>query len=137
MRNLRQQARTLIAQAVAAHGTPIVLHWWAPATGVSVDPTTGAYEGSGVSRVDLDTRALCFYEVTETETRFRQYEEVSAGCGVLDLPASLDLSGKLGLEFEINGERWIQKEVGEALRESWQLMEGEKMVRTYLLKRKT
>lgn len=99
-----------------------------------IDPVTQARQGTPVARVEV---VRCFVHYVSTAmSQVRQFNEVEEGDCLLDMPADVALTGREGLSFEISGERWALKKVGDKLTRSWdQVFHGERLFRTVLLRK--
>ena len=121
---------------LAESGTDIVLHWQT-LTGGTVDPVTGATVG-GVRTAQTETGVKAFLHFTISQNAQKIFNELEVGDCIVDLPPDTTIEGRDNLQFEINGERWVQKPIGERLGKSWDVVaQGQRTFRTLLLRKAT
>jgi hypothetical protein len=121
---------------LAESGTDIVLHWQT-LSGGTADPVTGATVGAVRTAQSQSVKAFVHY-VNIAQSTQRIFSEIEKGDCILDLDPAVALEGKDGLQFEISGERWVQKEFSEKLAKSWDvLMQGQRIFRPVLLRKAT
>lgn len=99
-----------IEQIVARTGSLVTLEWSDFPGGTTVDPVTQSVMGTAVPQT-LDVRVLVhFVQASAVE---RTFAEIQVGDVIVDFPASVDLTGKVGLRVVIDGVAYVQKDVGD------------------------
>ena len=127
-------ARIRVQLRMREHGTKIILHY-VVMTGVTVDTVSGTETGTATPRQKV-IRGF-FHEVGPATSGLRVYSEIEIGDAIIDIPPDVSIDGLKEPEFEINGRRWVQKEVSRDLAKSWDAVwADQRMVRTILLCRK-
>ena len=111
------------------------MHWREWVGTPTVDPVTGSLLGTTSDKEEI-VRGLVHY--VGAATAERRFAEVQEGDCIIDLPPAVVVSGRTGLEFEIRGELWEQKQIGDELSHVWDaLYHGQPTLRTYLLTKKS
>lgn len=113
------QAR--IAQAMSRVGSTITLHW-VEMDGAELDPTSGSLLGAATAQSE-EVSGFVFY-IAPVTSEVRLFQELSVGDALLDLPTGTVLAGRDQLEFEVDGQRWVQKKVSNKLLEAWDVLHG-------------
>lgn len=122
--------RRVMAQLMNS-GTPVTLSW-VTFTGGTVDPVTGARLDATRS-VHTETVYALHHQVSAT-TGVRQHAEIEAGDLILDFAHDVELDGKEGLLFNVNGKVYRQKAVNSKLTQLWDVtVRGERITRTVVL----
>lgn len=118
-----------------ARGTSVTMRWVQWSQDAVVDPTTGARLDSPVPGSATFTGFVHFVTAT---TGIRQFREVEVGDVIVDLPPEVSVDGLDQVRFEIGGEVFVPRDVGEKLQRHWDTMEqGQKLCRTLLLRKAT
>lgn len=91
-------------------GTDVVLKWkvWTGTT--TVDATTQSTLGTST---DMCETVKGFAHIVKATSSVRQMVEIEVGDCLLDLHQDVELKGRAGLVFLIDGEEWKQKEIGD------------------------
>jgi hypothetical protein len=138
--NLRRDERR-IAIAAKKVGNTITMKWttWSAAK-PAADPSTGA-SLTTVSSHPVESSATFkafFYEIAPSQSAYRAYAEVQTGDAIMELPSSVSIDGLENPYFIVNGEKWVQKEMGGELTKSWDGTVGDrKLLRGVLLRKAT
>ena len=142
-------ARQLMARALREHGSDVVVSW-VEVTGGTKDPVTNAMIGGVQTPVRGVMRTLGAADPARSVVR--QFAAVEASDLVLDvdpdglvrvLPeltrtVTLEEVARKGVRFQWSGCWYVQKEVGEELAATWDVLIGNQRVgRTLLLRRAT
>lgn len=87
------------------------------------NPKIEGTEGVGFSVTDeeLTVKAL-YHAVTVGQTGYQRNVEIRKGDVILGFADDVDLSGKDGLRFEVNGVTYVQHDGGGGLAETWDAM---------------
>lgn len=135
MINLIPFAQAEIAAHLAGpHGSEILLRWVEQEGTTTVDVTTGAVLSATPATVRTESVRGMIHYVQPTTGQVRQFEEVSVGDALLDLPATTVVEGRAELEFVVDGQVWVQKKLSEKLRDYWDVyVGGTRLYRTVLL----
>jgi hypothetical protein len=119
----------------ATKGTPIVIQWQEFSGVPSTDALTGEPIGEAIERTATIKGWVHF--IAPTKTGYRVHQEMEVGDALLELPASIDLTGKKDVVFVIDGQEYVQKEVGKVLTQCYDsLIQGQKLFRTLLVTRR-
>lgn len=123
-----------LALNAAESGTTVTLRW-TQLSEVTEDPVTQAKLGVPTP---MTAAVRGFVHFPSATSAVRMFTEVQVGDCLLDLPAEVELEGLDGLVFEIDGERWLPKAVGEKLAAHWDvLVNDQRLYRTVLLRKAT
>jgi hypothetical protein len=122
---------------IRQRGAQITLRW-TESSGGTLEPLTGALIGATVTEQSEIVPALIHIVPVASTSQVRQYNEVETGDCIADLQSDVSLDTKENLRFEIDGQLYVQKTVGEELARSWDaLPQGQRLVRTVLLRKAT
>lgn len=97
--------------------TPMVLNWVQWTNVIGADPVTGTKRGTCVKR-SKTVYALSFDPVTPATLKNVLYAELEIGDAIVYFPPSVQLDCLDQPYFVIDGERWVQKKLGERLARS-------------------
>ena len=128
------RAKKRIALKMRRRGTPITLNWVTIQGGV-VDPTTGAELGTNTAQSETIYGLVHFPEIAAHAVRL--FEEIETGDCIIDIPPDTVIEGRKQLTFTIDGEVWVQKPIGDKLAKSWELVAGQRLYRSVLLRKQT
>ncbi len=118
------------------HGSPIVLRWVVQ-SGVMVDVTTGAHLSASSPAARTETVNGMVHYVGPILSQMKQFQEVTEGNAIIDLPADTVVEGREELEFLIDGKVWVGKDLSEQLRNYWDVyIGGQRLYRTVLVELK-
>lgn len=124
----------ITAHLAGPHGTNVTLRWVEQGGSTTVDVTTGAVLSATPATVWEETVRGMIHYVQPTTGQVRQFEEVSVGDALLDLPPDTVVEGRTELEFVVDGQVWVQKRVSEKLRDYWDVFIGNtRLYRTVLV----
>jgi hypothetical protein len=107
----------------------VTVSWQKPVDGSQ--PRDPALEGTApaTETVTLERKAFVHF-VEPSKSLSRQFTQIETGDVILDFLGDVVLP-RDGAVFIVNGERYIQKDVGKQLTEFWDLMiEGQRHMRT-------
>ena len=122
-----------LAQLFAREGTDIILHWL-DTDGLTQDPVSQTWPEDTPTET-ATIRGLI--HATESAAAHVDHLILEKGGLVVDVPADAALEGKTGLEFEIQGQRFVQAKDSRALPTRWTTTtQGEQLIRTVLLQPK-
>lgn len=121
--------------ALKKQATPVILNWVEFTGTPTIDETTGAKLGETTNQTETVRGFVHFVQPAKTGVRL--FEEMETGDAIVDLPPDTEIEGRAQLEFVIDGEIFVQKELGGKLAKHYDaLVQGEKTVRTLLLTKK-
>lgn len=126
-------------------GTDVVLYW-VEIVGGALDPTGAIVSGTETL---MSGTMKGFVHAEPAKSVVRQFAEIEAGDLIVDLGPSPDVTllsgtGKVSLDsisskgprFQVGGELYVQKEIGDKLGKSWDvILRGQKLSRTLLLRK--
>lgn len=122
-----------IARELGQNGTGIVLTWdqW-PADSVK-DQVDGSRPGTP-TKMTATLPAFVHYVQVAGQSSVRQFAEVEVGDVILDFQADVNLSGKENLRFNLKGQIYEPKQIGDKLAATWDvLVQGQQLFRTVLV----
>ncbi len=134
MRSNLEFIESRIAENLEESGTDIVLTWREFSGATVVDEINGGKLGTSEERTETVKGFLHFPQIAGTQVR--QFNEVQVGDCIVDFAGDVELDGKEGLRFTINGESYEIKPISDALRKSFDVvMQGVPLVRSVLLRK--
>lgn len=139
----------LVAGVLLVSGMVATMEFSEPEVGMSLAVARGAAEydhafenpnvEASISATDemVETHTGLVHFVQPVKSGVRLFAEIETGDVIVDFPQDVPLSDKRGIYFEIDGTAYVQKDVGDALAEYWDLvLGGRRMMRTLVLTRK-
>jgi hypothetical protein len=121
---IQQHFARILASDAANVVTATLL--WRSVTGLPADYDANDETTLGdavVSDHSLDFRSF-FHQVDHRLSGFQRNLEIQTGDIMLDYLADLDLGAKRDLRVRIKGEIYVQKSIGTALKEAWDVQLG-------------
>lgn len=142
IQNIGRKLRRKMARIAAKGGMnagPVVLRWREGGSGApAFDPELRASKSAVAWEEKSETKNAFIHYVSAGSTGYTRYAEVRLGDVILDFPELADIDGRADLQFEIGGEIYVQKKVGEDLARSWDVRcGGEPITRTVLVSPKS
>lgn len=120
---------------MASSGTDVTLTWQT-LTSVTIDEPSGAQIGTPTSFSETVKGFIHFPEIALKQVKM--FAEIEMGDIIVDLPPDTTIEGRDHLEFTINGEKWVQKTIGNTLAKAWDTVhENSRLCRTLLLRKTT
>lgn len=124
--------RQRLKQAAHQRGDTVRLHW-TTVTGGTVDPVYHVTTGGTETARSEEIKALVHFPDYAAHA-VRSFAVIQVGDVIVDFPGDVQIDGRAGLSFEIQGRRYRQKETGEALAKAWgAVVGGVRLARTLLL----
>jgi hypothetical protein len=126
-----------IAREIAQHGTPIVLTWDEWPADAAPSPVDGSRAGTPTTGTQT-VNAFVHYVPAAGQSSVRQFAEIEVGDVILDFADDVDLAGKENLRFNVMGQLYVQKQIGEKLALAWDVtVQGVKLFRPVLVRKAT
>jgi hypothetical protein len=120
---------------MARDGTDVIMTW-VTLTGVTTDYALGVQ--TGVPTVHTETVKGMVHFPQVAIRNVERFAEIEVGDILVDLPPTVTIEGRDGLEFTIDGARWTQKKVGAELAKHFEIVhENSRLCRTLLLSKAT
>lgn len=121
---------------LAESGTDILIQWDV-ITGGTFDPVLQTTTG-GTKSVQSQTVKGFVHYVNLAESGSKMWNEFQQGDCIIDLAPDVVTDGKLNLRFTIDGQRWVQKNLGDKTPVTWNaLAQGQRLYRSLLLRKAT
>jgi signal peptidase I len=133
-RRLQRKTSRLLAKGALNSGEVILR--WREVSGLPVDYDPHiqvSRAGASFTERSATKRALIHYVNIHT-TGYSKFTEIKTGDVILDFPGDVEIDGLEGLQFEIGGKIYVQKNGGNELAESWDVRcNGVPVTRTVLV----
>jgi hypothetical protein len=126
-----------IQRELAQNGSSIVLTWDAWPDDSVVSPVDGSRSGTPTPGT-ATLPAFVHHVQAAGHSSVRQFAEIEVGDIILDFAPNVDLSGKDNLRFNIGGQWYVAKQVGDKLATTWDVqVQDQKLFRTVLVRKAT
>lgn len=126
-----------IALELAQNGTSIGLTWDVWPDGVVPSPVDGSRAGTPTQGT-ATLPAFVHFVQPAGQTSVRQFAEVEVGDVILDFAADVELAGKENLRFNVGGQWYVAKQLGDKLATAWDVqVQDQKLFRSVLVRKAT
>jgi hypothetical protein len=133
-RRIQRKTQRLLKKGALNSG-PVILRWRERSgSAPTFDPQLQVSKAGSTYTEKTETLKAFIHYVNIHTTGYTRHAEIKIGDVILDFLGDANLDGREGLEFEIGGNLYVQKNGGKDLAESWDVRcNGIAITRTVLV----